>query len=204
MLPFCTTSYLGPTVPKGVLPAEIINGTSIFVELVEPPAVVPSSNATNSINVISLAYTPTGMNVHYSTPFPLDGIPHVMWGNDTTNLINNATGTGRTYAREPPCVPGRSMTMCNQYFYDIQINNLLPFTTYYYRIPSDTSGTTQSHILSFRTGLAKGDHTPYNVSLVCDMGYTNAMGTYQQLLAELNTTEFVWYVIQIVQCTQVI
>ncbi len=172
-----------------------MNGTSIFPELVEPPAVVPTVNATNSINTIQLGYTPTGMNIHYSTPFALKSIPHVMWGssNNITALINNATGSVRTYARTPTCVPGRSMALCNQWFYDIQIDNLQPSTTYYYYIPADSSGTTASPVLSFTTAIAKGAATPYNVSLVCDMGYTNAMGTYQVLLETLNSTQFVWH-----------
>lgn len=91
--------YTGPAVPVGDWVDQTVNGNGKgFPRLVEPPAVTPSSSSpTNNINVISLAYLPTGMNIHFQTPFGLDAAPSVNWGTTSTSLDQLATGTSRTY-----------------------------------------------------------------------------------------------------------
>ena len=81
----------------GVDPTVNGNGKG-FPRLVEAPAVVPAStNPTNNINVISLSYLPTGVNIHYQTPFGLGASPLVTWGTSATDLCNKASGISHTY-----------------------------------------------------------------------------------------------------------
>lgn len=91
--------YTGPAVPIGDWVDNTINGNGKgFTRLVMPPAVQPSSeNPTNNINVISLSYMPTGVNVHFQTPFGLSGDPKVSWGTSASSLTKSTTGITRTY-----------------------------------------------------------------------------------------------------------
>lgn len=60
--------YTGPSIPVADWVDSSINGVpgKGFPRLVEPPAVTPATkNATNNINVISLSYIPSGVNIHY-------------------------------------------------------------------------------------------------------------------------------------------
>jgi hypothetical protein len=95
--------YTGPDVPIGDWVDPTINGNGKgYQRLVEPPAVKPASeNPTNNVNVISLAYLPSGMNIHYQTPFGLGVAPSVKWGTDPVNLDQTATGNSRTYVMSP-------------------------------------------------------------------------------------------------------
>lgn len=90
--------YNGPAIPIGDPVDQTVNGNGKgFPRLHEPPAVQPSSpNATNNINTIALAYVPGGMNIHFSTPFGLDGKPSVKYGSDASQLTMNATGSTKT------------------------------------------------------------------------------------------------------------
>ena len=56
-----------------------------------------SANPTNNINVISLAYLPDGMNIHFQTPFGLGADPTISWGSNKCRLDKKATGQTRTY-----------------------------------------------------------------------------------------------------------
>jgi acid phosphatase len=90
--------YTGPAVPVGdwVDPDPNGNGKG-FPRLVEPPAVTPAStNPTNNVNVISLAYVPSGINIHYQTPFGLGVAPSVQWGTTKTGLDFTAKGYSHT------------------------------------------------------------------------------------------------------------
>jgi hypothetical protein len=90
--------YTGPDVPVGdwVDPTVKGNGKG-FPRLFEPPAVKPdSSKPTNNVNVVSLAYIPEGVNVHYQTPFGLSGAPSVHWGKAKNDLCNEAIGQTRS------------------------------------------------------------------------------------------------------------
>ncbi len=90
--------YTGPDVPVSDCVDSTINGNGKgFPRLVEPPAVTPASaNPTNNINVISLAYLPGGMNIHFQTPFGLGVAPSVAWGTSAKSLDKKATGISRT------------------------------------------------------------------------------------------------------------
>lgn len=90
--------YKGPAVPVGDWVDPTINGNGKgFPRLVEPPAVKPSSSKpSNNINVITVSYTPNGINVHFQTPFGLDKDPTVHWGDSADNLCNTATGSTST------------------------------------------------------------------------------------------------------------
>lgn len=90
--------YTGPDVPVGdwVNPTAKGNGKG-FPRLVEPPAVKPaSSKSSNNVNVLSLAYIPKGVNIHYQTPFGLSGPPSVHWGKAKNNLCNKTVGQTRS------------------------------------------------------------------------------------------------------------
>lgn len=90
--------YTGPDVPIGdwVDPTVKGNGKG-FPRLVEPPAVRPnSSNPSNNVNVVSLAYIPKGVNIHYQTPFGLSGAPSVHWGKAEDDLCYTAVGQTRS------------------------------------------------------------------------------------------------------------
>lgn len=90
--------YTGPKVPVGDWVDPTVNGNGKgFPRLVEAPAVKPaSSKPKNNINVISTAYIPNGMVVHYQTPFGLGEAPTVSWGTNPYWLGNTATGSTKT------------------------------------------------------------------------------------------------------------
>jgi acid phosphatase len=91
--------YTGPAIPIADWVDPTINGNGKgFPRLVEPPAVIPASaNPTNNINVISLSYFPSGINIHYQTPFGLGVAPTVSWGSSPTKLNRQAQGISHTY-----------------------------------------------------------------------------------------------------------
>ncbi|CAN8104726.1 unnamed protein product [Discula destructiva] len=188
--------YTGPEIPVGDWVDPSVNGVpgKGFPRLTEAPAVVPASaNPTNNINVISLSYVPEGINVHFQTPFGLDEDPKLFWGESPRKLNCLATGKSSTYDRTPPCSLV-SATQCSQYFHNIQIEELTPGRTYYYQIAA-SNGTTKSDVLSFKTASPAGAAKPFTVGVINDMGYTNAAGTYSNLLkATLNgTLDFIWH-----------
>jgi acid phosphatase len=186
--------YTGPDVPVGDWVDQTVNGTGKgFPRLVEPPAVTPATaNPTNNINVISLSYLPKGINVHFQTPFGLGTAPSVHFGTSPSKLNKKATGTTHTYDRTPPCSEV-VVTQCSQFFHEVQLHDLKPGTTYYYQIQA-ANGTTASDILSFKTARAAGDSTPFTMAVLADMGYTNAGGTYKQLLQAVDEdVAFAWH-----------
>ena len=111
--------YTGPAVPIGDWVDDTINGNGKgFIRLVEAPAVAPAtSKPKNSVNVISHAYIPDGMLVHYQTPFGLDEAPCVQWGTTADDLCYSTEGYTTTYDRTPPCSEAMT-TMCSQYFHN--------------------------------------------------------------------------------------
>ncbi|KAM0541005.1 hypothetical protein ACHAPJ_013421 [Fusarium lateritium] len=190
-----TYPYRGPAVPIGDWVDPSINGNSKgFPRLVEPPAVKPgSANPSNNVNVISLSYTPGGINIHYQTPFGLGLAPSVQWGTSSSALNNRATGSSTTYDRTPPCSAIKAVTQCSQFFHNVQIDNLKPGTTYYYQIPA-ANGTTKSDVLSFTTARGAGDEAEFSVAVTNDMGYTNAAGTYKYInQAVSDGISFAWH-----------
>ncbi|KAH6995480.1 Metallo-dependent phosphatase-like protein [Ilyonectria sp. MPI-CAGE-AT-0026] len=187
--------YTGPKVPIGDWVDQTINGNGKgFPRLVEPPAVKPASHKpTNNVNVISLAYTPNGISIHYQTPFGLGEAPSVYWGTSPHRLNNKATGRTTTYDRTPPCSAFSAITQCSQFFHDVQISQLKPGKTYYYKIPA-ANGTTVSKVLSFDTARAPGDKAEFSVAILNDMGYTNAAGTFKQLTKVVKEgAAFAWH-----------
>lgn len=82
------------------------------------------------------------------------------------------------------------VTQCNEFFHDVQISPLLSDTTYYYQIPA-ANGTTASDVLTFKTARVAGDSREFSIAVLHDMGYTNAGGTYKQLLNVLDDVSFV-------------
>lgn len=186
--------YNGPEIPVGDWVDQTVNGNGKgFIRLVEPPAVKPSgTKPKNSVNVISLAYIPNGMTVHYQTAFGLDDAPAVHYGTDVNNLCNTATGYTTTYERTPPCSEAMT-TMCSQYFHNVLINNLKPGTMYYYSIPA-SNGTTASQTMQFKTAPAAGHGEAFTVAVLNDMGYTNAQGTHKYLSEAANgDVAFAWH-----------
>lgn len=188
--------YTGPAVPIADWVDPTINGNGKgFPRLVEPPAVVPASaNPTNNINVISLSYVPSGINVHFQTPFGLGQAPKVRWGENEKNLCHTASGSSTTYDRTPPCSAVSAVTMCSQFFHNVQIPDLKAGKTYYYQILG-ANGTTPSQVMSFTTAPPVGDEGAFTVAVVNDMGYTNALGTYKYLVKAVEEKElaFAWH-----------
>lgn len=90
-----TYPYKGPSAPVGDWVDNTVNGNGKgFPRLVEPPAVKPArANPTNNVNVISLSYAGSGVNIHYQTPFGLGISPSVKWGLSASALVNVATGS---------------------------------------------------------------------------------------------------------------
>ncbi|KAK4545898.1 hypothetical protein LTR36_002462 [Oleoguttula mirabilis] len=186
--------YLGPAVPIGDWVDPTINGNGKgFPRLVEPPAVKPAGpKPKNNVNVIQLSYVPSGINLHYQTPFGLGAAPTVHWGTHAHKLHQTSRGSTNTYDRTPPCSEV-AVTQCSQFFHNVQLPNLAPDTTYYYQIPA-ANGTTASQVLSFRTARVAGDTTPFTMAVLNDMGYTNAGGTYKQLLKAADEgLSFAWH-----------
>lgn len=186
--------YTGPAIPVGdwVDPTVKGNGKG-FPRLVEPPAVRPASTKpTNNVNVISLSYLPNGINVHYQTPFGLGMKPSVIWGTGPGDLCNTVSGLTHTYDRTPPCSLA-SVTQCSQFFHEVQITGLKAGTKYFYQIPA-ANGTTKSEILTFTTAQAAGDAKPFSIAVLNDMGYTNAGGTFNQLVKAVDEgVAFAWH-----------
>ena len=92
-------AYTGPAIPVGDWADQTVQGNGKgFPRLVEAPAVKPSSSKpSNNINVISVAYAAAGgVNIHYQTPFGLDGSPSVHWGTSKGNLNKVAKGSTST------------------------------------------------------------------------------------------------------------
>ncbi|KAJ5946023.1 Metallo-dependent phosphatase-like protein [Penicillium verhagenii] len=186
--------YNGPAVPIGDWVDPTINGNGKgFVRLVEEPAVKPAkANPTNNVNVISLAYIPDGIHIHFQTPFGLGKSPSVKWGTSPTHLTNVARGYSHTYDRTPPCSLVKAVTQCSQYFHEVSLPHLESGKTYYYQIAA-ANGTTESDVLSFTTARKAGDPTEFSVAVLNDMGYTNAQGTHKYLAEAASEAAFAWH-----------
>ncbi|KID78034.1 Acid phosphatase [Metarhizium brunneum] len=186
--------YNGPDVPIGDWVDKTVEGNGKgFPRLVEPPAVKPArANPSNNVNVISLSYAGNGVNIHYQTPFGLGASPSVAWGTSAGSLTSIATGSSRSYDRTPPC-SRVAVTQCSQFYHDVQIRNLSPDTTYYYKIPA-ANGTTASEVLSFKTAREAGSKRAFTVAVLNDMGYTNAGGTFRELNKAVDEgVAFAWH-----------
>ena len=108
-------------------------------------------------------------------------------------MNTNVKGITTTYDRTPPCSAYDSVTLCSQFFHNVQISGLQPGTTYFYQIPGG-NGTTPSQVLQFTTARAAGDPTPFSLAVINDMGYTNAKGTHSQLIEAVDTgVSFAWH-----------
>jgi len=204
--------YTGPAVPIGDWIDQTVNGNGKgFPRLVEPPAVKPAqAKPKNNINVIALSYVPSGVNIHYQTPFGLGQAPIVHWGTTASKQQHVSHGSSSTYVvppnsafelfaepdhsydRTPPCSEV-AVTQCSQFFHNVQISNLKPATTYYYKIAA-ANGTTASDVLNFTTARTAGDKSAFTVAVLNDMGYTNAGGTYRELNKALDEgASFLWH-----------
>ncbi|KAE8356387.1 acid phosphatase AphA [Aspergillus coremiiformis] len=187
--------YNGPAIPVGDWVDPTVNGNGKgFPRLVEAPAVKPATkNPKNNVNVISLAYVPNGMHIHYQTPFGLGTAPSVKWGTKPHKLDNLAQGYTHTYDRTPSCSEIKAVTQCSQFFHEVSLENLEPGTKYYYQIPA-ANGTTESEVLSFKTARPAGHRGKFSVAVLNDMGYTNAGGTHKHLIkAAEDGTAFAWH-----------
>lgn len=90
--------YKGPAVPVGD-PVNLspTDNTKGYPRLYEKPAVrpLPGVTVTNNINVISTAFFPGGINIHFQTPFDIGGEACVNWGTDRNDLSTNTKGYTR-------------------------------------------------------------------------------------------------------------
>lgn len=96
-----------------------------------------------------------------------------------------------SYDRTPPCSEV-SVTQCSQFFHEVQIPDLKAGTTYYYKIAA-ANGTTASDVLSFTTSRAAGDTEGFTAAIINDMGYTNAGGTYNEMIKAIDELAFAWH-----------
>ena len=97
--------YVGPEIPNADPGDQTINGNGVgYPRLWEAPAVYPApgSKPTNNINVIALSYLPTGMTIHFQTPFGIGDDPCIYWGASANNMHNKSTGWTERYV---PLVP---------------------------------------------------------------------------------------------------
>ena len=98
--PFVDTlyPYKGPTIPVGdPVNQSPIDDSSGLPRLWERPAVqpLPGATVTNNINVISSAFFPGGINIHFQTPFDIGGQPCVNWGTSKDALSTTTKGYTR-------------------------------------------------------------------------------------------------------------
>ena len=90
--------YTGPAIsvgdPVNQSPTDNSKG---YPRLWEKPAVhpPPGVDVTNNINVISTAFFPGGINIHFQTPFDLGGQACVDWGTSKDSLTTNTKGYTR-------------------------------------------------------------------------------------------------------------
>lgn len=93
-----THPYTGPAVPVGdPVNQSPTDNTKGYARLYEKPAVrpAPGVTVTNNINVISSAFFPGGINIHFQTPFDIGGEACVNWGTDKNDLSTNTKGYTR-------------------------------------------------------------------------------------------------------------
>ncbi|KAF2774499.1 Metallo-dependent phosphatase [Teratosphaeria nubilosa] len=141
--------------------------------------------------VISLAYIPGGMTVHYQTLFGLGANPVIHWGLSSENQNHTTSGYTTHYDRTPTCSQAMT-TMCSAYFHNVLLPGLQSATTYYYIFPAQ-NGTTASPVHSFTTSRTAGDNHEFSIAVLNDMGYTNAQGTYQYLNQAADEVAFAWH-----------
>jgi hypothetical protein len=116
----------------------------------------------------------------------------------TINALNKNNQLNKillsSYDRTPPCSMVAAVTQCSQFFHEVQLDRLKPGTTYYYQIPA-ANGTTTSDVLSFTTARAAGDPREFTAVVLNDMGYTNAAGTYLELIKAVSEggAAFAWH-----------
>jgi hypothetical protein len=96
-----------------------------YERLYKDPAVLPAPDmsvldVTNNINVISTSFLPTGINIHFQTPYGIGSDPVVRWGYSADALNCNATGTTLSYDRTPPCSMMLA-TQCSSFFHNVEI-----------------------------------------------------------------------------------
>jgi acid phosphatase len=86
------------------------------------------------------------------------------------------------------------VTQCSQFYHDIQITGLKADTKYHYKIMG-ANGTTPSEVLGFKTARSVGDDKVFTLAVLNDMGYTNARGTFKQLLKAVDDDDisFAWH-----------
>ena len=90
--------YTGPEIPVGdPVNQSPTDNTKGYARLWEKPAVQPPPGvtATNNINVISTAFFPGGINIHFQTPFDIGGQACVNWGTSKESLTTNTKGYTR-------------------------------------------------------------------------------------------------------------
>ncbi|KAF2774321.1 Metallo-dependent phosphatase [Teratosphaeria nubilosa] len=184
--------YTGPQIPVGDWVDSTVNGNGKgFIRLTEPPA-VPPAPPPNSINVISLAFIPDGMAIHFQNALGLDGPPTVHWGAQPDQLCHTTRGYSTTYDRTPPCSLAVT-TMCSQFFHNVLLRGLKPGTTYYYSIPA-SNGTTPSPTLKFTMAPATESAEGFSLAILADMGYINARDTHKHLAKAVDDgIAFAWH-----------
>ncbi|KAJ3018416.1 hypothetical protein HKX48_002917 [Thoreauomyces humboldtii] len=138
------------------------------------PGVLPKPT-TNAPHSIRLAFAGSdGMSIGFSSIAKFADVPKIKYGpkGETPSIV--VTGASRTY------------NGTSSWFHYVQPKGLKAFTEYSYVIVGDkTYGGVDSPVYSFRTSRAAGDHTPFTINMLGDMGLENGLPTMAALRANV-------------------
>ncbi|KAJ3162747.1 hypothetical protein HDU86_003720 [Geranomyces michiganensis] len=128
----------------------------------------PTTNAPHSVR---LAFAGSdGINIGFSSIAKFAGAPKIRYALKGKVPTTEVAGTSRTY-------PGTT-----SYFHYVTVKGLEPFTEYDYVIVGDsTYGGADSELFSFRTARAPGDHSPFTINMLGDMGLYEGLPTMAAL-----------------------
>jgi hypothetical protein len=153
------------------------------------PVVRDYSDPSSPVSQFRLAFNgPYGVTVSWSSPIQIQS-PQVWYGEDPKNLIPSTVGTSSTF---------NTATSWDNH---VSIDNLQPFTTYYYRVtgqPTDFDPQTEGFF--FTTTRGAGDRSEFTIALLADLGIVTGNlfnkhipATFDSLLDARTSYEFLWH-----------
>ena len=131
----------------------------------------------NDPEQIRLALRPNGITISWTTRGYLHAndtpTPQVAYGTNP-NTLSNISPTGFTTTYHP-------LPILKRFFHNVYLDQLLPDTTYYYRIQATTKCVRASTVRSFTTPPSSNAVTPQpvNISIVADLGLDNVFNDNQ-------------------------
>lgn len=161
----------------------------ITTVLAAKPVVIDYSDPTSPASQFRLAYNgPTSVTVSWNTPSNVE-FPTVYYGESPYALNSSATGSSTTF--------DTATTWDNH----VTLTGLTPDTKYYYWVSSlgDKKQPLENEFY-FNTARSPGDHTPYSVAFIGDLGIVTGNvfdkqipETFNALLGARNQYEFLWH-----------